>query len=90
MKELSLAWGILLFATFAGLALAQYDPFSVYVVNFNKNYNATEYAAREIIYNAKIASFSNIVSFTPGINQYTDWTDEEIKSTSIFMQACPT
>jgi hypothetical protein len=55
-----------------------YPTFSEYVVEYNKNYNKTEYVMREKTYNEEVASFKDFTLYTPAINNLTDWTSEEI------------
>jgi hypothetical protein len=53
-----------------------YATFPEYVVQFNKNYTDAELPFRRAVYEAKIASFSSITNFVPGVNNFTDWTEE--------------
>ena len=46
---------------------------------FGKNYSTTEeYAKHEKAYNDRIAGFSNVTDYKPGINRMTDWLPEQI------------
>ena len=43
-------------------------------------YTDAEYSLRQKIYEDRITSFANITNFVPDVNNFTDWTEEEIKS----------
>ena len=51
-----------------------YPPFSEYVQIYNKQYSSDEYIYRENIYQQNILSFPTDASYTPGVNNFTDWT----------------
>lgn len=55
-----------------------YPTFDEYVGNFEKNYTSDQYAIRNQIYDARIETFANFTLFTPGVNNLTDWTEQEI------------
>lgn len=65
----------LIISLFLNLVVCEYPPFSQYVVSFNKNYSEDEYNRRENIYNERIANFSTITDYIPGISNITDWTN---------------
>ena len=53
-----------------------YPSFDEYVQIYGKVYTVEEYFYRQNIYEQNIATFSSITAYTPGINNYTDWTKE--------------
>lgn len=59
-----------------------YPPFSEYVQIYNKQYSSDEYIYRENIYQQNILSFPTDASYTPGVNNFTDWTQEEFAAIS--------
>ena len=61
-------------------SVSSYDPFDEYVILFQKVYTDVEYTIRNKLYEDRIASFANITDFVPGVNNFTDWNEEEIKS----------
>lgn len=61
-------------------SVSAYDTFEEYVVVFQKVYTDAEYSFRQKLYEERIASFVNITDFVPGVNNFTDWTEDEIKS----------
>lgn len=56
--------------------------FSEYITKFNKTYpNTTEYNQRKLDYDTRVADFVNInSSFTPGVNNFSDWSVQEFQS----------
>ena len=65
---------LLLLALVATVA-AQYPSHDDYCIQFNKVYDDEEKQLRQAIYDERIASFLLITTFTPGINNFTDWLD---------------
>jgi len=77
------------------IGLAQANPtYHQYVKEFNKNYHTKEYFKREAIFKTnlkKIAEHNEKhlrgeSSYTMGVNQFTDWTEEEFSS---YIQGLP-
>ena len=51
-----------------------YPTFEEYVQDFNKTYSPQEFSTRKLIYDATVAQFASITDYTPGVNNFTDWT----------------
>lgn len=67
------------------VAVCAYPTFPEYLVQFGKHYEGQEYAFREATYNANVADFANVVNFVPGVNEFTDWTEDEKKGIFLFI-----
>lgn len=71
------------FTTLVLLAGCQQNvpTFAEYVASYNKTYSNTEYASRQTLYNQKVAQFTQLntlYNMTSGVNNFTDWTTDEL------------
>lgn len=57
-------------------AVYSYPTFDEYCLQFNKVYNEQQKVFRKDVYDTKIAGFANITTFVPGVNNFTDWTED--------------
>ncbi len=72
----------LLAGTFA--QTINFPAFEQYVTAYNKTYNSVEAASRKTIYDARVAILKTITVYTPAVNNFTDWSDDELKSNLLF------
>ena len=81
-------YSLLIILVLIGLlgSVSAYDTFEEYVVRFQKVYTDAEYSFRRGIYQARVEGFAKITDYVPGVNNLTDWTQEEINSLSQLQQ----
>ncbi len=54
-----------------------YPTYDEYLQDFNKTYSSQdEIIMRKQLYDSRIYSFAQIIDYTPGVNNFTDWTEE--------------
>lgn len=56
-----------------------YINFETFVDQFSRKYkDDAEYQMRKQVYEARILTYPSIKDYTPGVNNFTDWTEEEL------------
>lgn len=60
--------------------------FAEFTTQFGKSYEGDEAITRKALYDARIVTMETITDYTAGVNQFTDWTEEEIACTHFVIQ----
>lgn len=84
MKEIIL----LLACVLVVIGQSNLPTFAQYVVSYGKTYSTAESQTRQANYNNRVSTFTALnalYNMTSGVNNFTDWTTDELASTIILI-----